>query len=193
MFGMLRSCARRLHQSSGPATARGAASGRLRRRVLGTVRSEAATGGDTNARGRTLPSLAVIAATATIAAAVAVAVAFAVSQSSSVHGAHPVQSTTSAHAPRASLQRSAGRAELVVSGMPEPPIGEVYELWLDRAGAPPQPTDALFMVTGGGDGWVEVPGSLRGVREVMVTSEPLGGSSSPTSLPVLRVRVPRAR
>jgi len=191
MFGMLRSCARRLHQSSGPARARGAASGRLRRQVLGAVRSEAAAGDRSRTRGPTPASLAVIAATAT--ATIAAAVAFAVIQSPSVHSARPVPAATGASAPRASLQRSAARAELVVSGMPEPPIGEVYELWLNRDGAPPHPTDALFMVTGAGNGSVEIPGSLQGVREVMVTSEPLGGSSSPTSLAVLRVRVPHAR
>jgi hypothetical protein len=89
----------------------------------------------------------------------------------------------------ASLHDGSGHAELIVSGMPEPPIGEVYEVWLDREGALPRATDALFTVTSAGNGAVEVPGSLRGVREVMVTSEPLGGSSSPTSPAVLRVRV----
>jgi Anti-sigma-K factor rskA len=199
MFGMLRFRARRLHRFGVPAVAQEAASGRLRRQVLGAVRSEAASGGDTDAapgsgtrsRGPLLPGVALIVATATIAAAVAVA--FAVSQSPAVQSRRPAQPGAGAGAPRALLQRSAGRAELVVSGMAEPPIGEVYELWLNRPGAQPQPTDALFMVTGSGDGWVEIPGSLQGVREVMVTSEPLGGSSSPTSLAVLRVRVPRAR
>jgi hypothetical protein len=45
----------------------------------------------------------------------------------------------------------------------------------------------LFSVTGSGSGSVNVPGNLHGVKEVMVTSEPLGGSSRPTSSPVLRV------
>jgi hypothetical protein len=81
------------------------------------------------------------------------------------------------------------RAELIVSGMPEPPIGEVYEVWLNRASEPAQPTDALFTVTSSGNGAVDVPGALRSVREVMVTSEPLGGSSKPTSAAVLRLRV----
>lgn len=73
--------------------------------------------------------------------------------------------------------------------MPEPPVGEVYEVWLNRPSAPPRPTDALFTVTSEGNAAVEVPGSLRGVREITVTSEPLGGSSSPTSAPVLRLPV----
>ncbi len=89
----------------------------------------------------------------------------------------------------ASLQQIGSHAELTVSGMPEPPVGEVYEVWLNRAGGAPQPTDALFTVTRAGDGSVDVPGPLRGVRAVTVTSEPLGGSSSPTSAPVLHLRV----
>ncbi len=71
--------------------------------------------------------------------------------------------------------------------MPQPPLGEIYEVWLARTSASPQPTDALFGVTNSGSGSVNVPGSLRGVREVMVTREPLGGSSHPTSAPLLRV------
>jgi hypothetical protein len=107
------------------------------------------------------------------------------------HGS-PVPTTKTGSAgttTHASLRRIGSHAELVVSGMHEPPIGEVYELWLNRASGAPQPTDALFTVTSAGAGSVAVPGPLRGVREVMVTSEPLGGSSSPTSAAVLRLRV----
>jgi hypothetical protein len=86
----------------------------------------------------------------------------------------------------ASLRRVAGRAELVVSDMPQPPQGRIYEVWLNRADGP-RPTDALFSVTSRGSGSVNVPGSLRGVTEVMVTSEPLGGSSSPTGPPLLLI------
>jgi hypothetical protein len=91
---------------------------------------------------------------------------------------------------RATLRRIGTHAELELSGMSEPPRGEVYEVWLDRSHAPPQATDALFTVTGAGSGSVEVPGDLRGVREVMVTVEPLGGSLSPTSFAVVRIDLP---
>jgi hypothetical protein len=60
----------------------------------------------------------------------------------------------------------------------------VYELWINRGGAA-QRTDALFTVTSRGAATVGVPGSVSGVKEVMVTSEPLGGSSVPTSAPVI--------
>jgi Anti-sigma-K factor rskA len=94
--------------------------------------------------------------------------------------------------PSASLRRVGDRGELRLAAMPEPPEGEVYEVWLERAGHVPQPTDALFTVTSAGDGNVAIPGSLRGVREVMVTAEPLGGSSKPTSAAVLRVALARS-
>jgi hypothetical protein len=73
--------------------------------------------------------------------------------------------------------------------MPEPPTGEVYEVWTESPGEAPRATDALFTIASDGSGSVDVPGSLRGVEEVMVTTEPLGGSAHPTSPAVLRVRV----
>ncbi len=93
--------------------------------------------------------------------------------------------------PYASLHRAGSRAELTVSDMAEPPIGEVYEVWLVGPSATPRPTDALFTVTSKGSGTVDVPGGLRhGVKEVLVTSEPLGGSATPTGPVVLRVPAP---
>jgi anti-sigma-K factor RskA len=87
----------------------------------------------------------------------------------------------------ASLSVSDGRAQLNVSDMPQSAPGHVYELWLKRsASGRALPTDALFTVAADGAASVGVPGGVEGVREVMVTSEPLGGSSVPT-LPALIV------
>jgi hypothetical protein len=94
----------------------------------------------------------------------------------------------SAHA---ALHRVGAHAELNISGMPQAPVGEVYQVWLARRGGAPRPTDALFTVTKAGNGSVEVPGTLRGIREVMVTREPVGGSSHPTSPAVLEVQLGR--
>ena len=95
---------------------------------------------------------------------------------------------------RSSLRPLGSRAELTVSGMPQPPIGEVYEVWILRRNDPtPQPTDALFTVTSAGSASVDVPQAAGGaVKEVMVTSEPLGGSAKPTGPIVLRASVPGA-
>jgi hypothetical protein len=90
---------------------------------------------------------------------------------------------------RAMLRQYGGRAELSVSHMPQAPLGKVYEVWLKRPGGAPQPTDALFSVTNDGRGTVNVPSGLRHVAEVMVTSEPIGGSEHPTSAPLLTFRL----
>jgi anti-sigma-K factor RskA len=79
-----------------------------------------------------------------------------------------------------------GVATLRVRGLPSPPPGKVYEVWLLRRGAAaPSPTDALFSVSRRqGSGRVALP-SVRGVEAVLVTAEPDGGSPAPTSQPFI--------
>jgi len=78
-----------------------------------------------------------------------------------------------------------GVATLRVRGLPVPPQGKVYEVWLLRRGAAaPSPTDALFSVSTVGSGRVALP-SVRGVEAVLVTAEPDGGSQAPTSQPFI--------
>jgi anti-sigma factor RsiW len=78
-----------------------------------------------------------------------------------------------------------GVATLRVRGLPAPPEGKVYEVWLLRRGAAaPSPTDALFSVSTRGSGRVALP-SVRGVEAVLVTAEPDGGSRAPTSQPFI--------
>lgn len=169
----------------------------LSERILATVRSEAellkAAGRQSDRpvkqRGRwRSPRVSFLGAGFAIAATVVVAVAIAVSVHS---GSHPrvttAQVSASIRGAEASLRQSGNRAELVVSGMPQPPIGHVYEVWLASPSAPPRPTNALFGVTNSGSASVSVPGNLHGVKEVLVTSEPRGGSLHPTSPAVLRV------
>jgi Anti-sigma-K factor rskA/Putative zinc-finger len=81
---------------------------------------------------------------------------------------------------RASLEVDGDRARLVGRRLPAPPAGRVYQVWLDRGGAAPEPTSALFSTRRDGSASVDVPGSLEGVRAVMVTDEPAGGSAKPT-------------
>jgi hypothetical protein len=169
----------------------------MRERILATVRSEAellkAAGSESDRpveqRGRwRSPRVSFLGAGLAIAATVVLAVAIAANVHSSTH-----QRVTSAQvAPgmrgtQASLRQSGDRAELVVSGMSQPPLGHVYEVWLANASAPPRPTNALFGVTNSGRASVSVPGNLHGVKEVLVTSEPRGGSLHPTSPAVIRV------
>jgi anti-sigma-K factor RskA len=85
----------------------------------------------------------------------------------------------------AALRKVGSHVELQVTGMPAPALGRIYEVWLKVGSRPPEPTDALFSVTGQGNGTVGVPGDLQGVSKVMVTEEPAGGSLKPTHSPVI--------
>lgn len=89
------------------------------------------------------------------------------------------------HRAAAALRKVGSHVELQVTGMPAPALGHIYEVWLKDGSRPPEPTDALFSVTGQGNGTVGVPGDLHGVSKVMVTEEPAGGSLEPTHSPVI--------
>ena len=89
------------------------------------------------------------------------------------------------HNASAVLRKAGSHLELVVEGMPAPPPGQIYEVWLERGTHAPAPTDALFSVTSSGEGAVDVPGDVQGVSHVLVTAEPLGGTLKPTHTPVI--------
>jgi hypothetical protein len=171
------------------------ASRALRQRVLATVRSEAellnAAGPQADRpprranRRRSRPlTLAIAGAVAACAAVAAIVINSGSSPHERVISAQIATSIKGAHA---SLYQADNRSNLVVSDMPQPALGKIYEVWLNRGGASPQPTNALFSVTSRGSGSVAVPDNLHGVKEVLVTSEPLGGSTHPTSSPLIRV------
>jgi Anti-sigma-K factor rskA len=166
----------------------------MRERVLAVVRSEAellrAAGESSDRphgrRGRLFGARATVIAAATAAAAAAFAISLAVRTGT------PERIRRGAVSPaligaQISLRQSGSHAELSVSNFPQAPSGKVYEVWLRRAAGAPQPTDALFGVSGRGRGAIAVPGGVAGVREVLITSEPAGGSQHPTSAPVARV------
>jgi hypothetical protein len=129
------------------------------------------------------PNLAV----AALAAAVVALAVVALSSGGAGGGTRVIRAQVIVPRASASLRVSDGHAQLSVLGMPQSAPGRVYEVWLKRsASGKPLPTDALFTVAADGAASVGVPGSVDGVREIMVTSEPLGGSRVPT-LPALIV------
>lgn len=89
------------------------------------------------------------------------------------------------HNASAELRKAGSHLQLIVLGMPAPPRGRIYEVWLERGTRPPEPTNALFSVTSSGNGEVGVPGNPSGVSKVLVTAEPLGGSAKPTRNPII--------
>ena len=82
-----------------------------------------------------------------------------------------------------------GHGTLRVEGMPQPPEGRVYQVWTQRFGQDPKPTDALFTVDKDGSASVDVPADADAVDQVLVTDEPRGGSSAPTTAPYFAVKL----
>jgi anti-sigma-K factor RskA len=173
----------------------------MRERILATVRSEAellgaaGIGADRPAKAarpwyRRNDFVLGVAAAASAGVAALVAVLIAVGGSSHAKIV-PGEGIGTARTAKVSLTQRDGHSELVVRRMPQPALGRIYEVWLKRGAGEPKPTNALFSVTNGGSGAVDVP-NLHGVKEVLVTSEPAGGSLHPTSAPLIRVALDTA-
>lgn len=82
-----------------------------------------------------------------------------------------------------------GHGTLRVEGMPQPPEGRVYQVWTHNYGEDPKPTDALFTVAKDGSASVDVPADADAIDQVLVTDEPRGGSSEPTTAPYFAVKM----
>lgn len=121
------------------------------------------------------------------AATLAVGIAVGVLVSPGGESTRTVRAQVTMAGASATVHVSGDRARLEVRGMRNPPPGHVYEVWIQRGSNPPRPAGALFTVLHG-RGEVEV-GSVKGVDRVMVTSEPAGGSTAPTSNPVITAAV----
>ncbi len=158
----------------------------LKRQVMATVRAEAAAAGAPAPRRSPRrsfswrPAYGVAVATAAV---IAIAV-IALSGGSSGPANRVIKAQVTAPRASALLRLSSGHAELDLANMPQTEPNRVYEVWVKRSGAP-QPTDALFTVTSKGAATVGVPGGVSGVKEILVTSEPVGGSRVPTRTPVI--------
>lgn len=127
------------------------------------------------------------------AAALLIALAVGISQigggsGGPARGSHTVTAhVDAAQAPGASahLVVDGTRARLVVRGLPDPGRGRVYEVWLRNGDQLPRPTSALFSVSRSGTGQTSVPADVTQIDQVLVTSEPAGGSTKPSRVPVV--------
>jgi hypothetical protein len=77
-------------------------------------------------------------------------------------------------------------AVLRVRGLPQE-RNRTYEVWIRRKGSETVEPSSLFGVHKDGTGAAAIPHRIDDVAEIMVSSEPEGGSLAPTSDPVLRV------
>lgn len=95
------------------------------------------------------------------------------------------RATTGGRAAVVSSQ-SLGEAVLVTAGLPAAPAGSTYQIWyLNGSGAP---VSAGF-VPAGDRSAVVLQGDLAAASGVGVTVEPAGGSTAPTTTPILAVQV----
>jgi anti-sigma-K factor RskA len=79
--------------------------------------------------------------------------------------------------------KDAGLAGVITIGMPAPPAGKSYELWLiDTAG---KASPAGLVPAGNGTTWNELPGGVGTARYLGMTVEPAKGSPEPTTQPIL--------
>jgi anti-sigma-K factor RskA len=69
------------------------------------------------------------------------------------------------------------------------PDNRVLEAWVQRDGEV-EPVEALFVPDREGRASTELP-DMNGVEVVMVTTEPKGGSKSPTSSPLVTIAIPQ--
>jgi anti-sigma-K factor RskA len=83
------------------------------------------------------------------------------------------------------LNVTGDHGKLDLRGMPAPPPGRVYQVWLVRGKDKPRPTHTLFTVPRDGQTQVDIMESLKGTDRVLVTAEPPGGSRQPTSAPIV--------
>ncbi len=135
-------------------------------------------------RARLAPALGAVAALGAGLAIGALAIGGSTSTVTKTQTIEAAVATPGYHA-TAALRKSGSHVVLVVTGMPAPPPGHIYEIWLQQGTQAPQPTDVLFSVTHSGGGSVGVPDVLKGASKVLVTAEPLGGSLKPTREPVI--------
>lgn len=91
-----------------------------------------------------------------------------------------IQGTGPSGAQVALAMNGEGHGQLELQHMPAPPSGRVYQVWLVTGKERPRPTHALFTVPEDGRASVDIPESLKGADQVLVSDEPPGGSRQPT-------------
>jgi anti-sigma-K factor RskA len=164
---------------------------RLRRRLMSTVRAESRAALRERAPGSRRRDWSALLWRPATAAAAGALLAVGVGGGYLLHEPGEQSSVLAADAAKGapsasgSLERSDGSGILRVQGMPALAGNQTYEVWVRRDGTV-QPS-SLFSVRGNRSGEAAVPGPLDDADAVLVTKEPHGGSTQPTSRPLLSV------
>ena len=104
-------------------------------------------------------------------------------------GGGGMETVTSHSAPgspvRAALKRTGDSGTLELAGLRQLPPKQVYQAWVQRGGR--MEPSSLFAPRRDGTASAAIPRDLDGARRVLVTVEPRGGSTAPTSTPLVAV------
>jgi hypothetical protein len=85
----------------------------------------------------------------------------------------------------AELEIDGDTAVLVADGLPAPPAGQVYMVWIKRPGEEaPEPTSALFTPRADGSATASVTG-VEGAEAVLINTEAAPGPDAPTTPAVM--------
>jgi anti-sigma-K factor RskA len=156
----------------------------LRKRLIETVRGEAAAKAPRRRRPRWLaaprPAIA-LGAMAAVAAGVA---GYALHEGGDETSTLPVEGTAQARRASGELDRTGDSGTLRVNDMPRLQGRDVYEVWLLEGRAPK--SSGVFVLDRDRGAAVAIPSGLDDASQVMVTQEPPGGSRRPTTEPVVR-------
>ena len=101
------------------------------------------------------------------------------------NGARTVPFETTLPQASAELKIEDDGAIVTANRLPVPPEGKVYMIWKQRDDGTIEPTSALFTPRADGSASASVTGDLDGVENVLINTEPPGGSPQPTSNPVM--------
>jgi anti-sigma-K factor RskA len=87
--------------------------------------------------------------------------------------------------------KSEGKAVLVGQGIPAPPPGKAYQLWMisEQNGTPTFTSAGTFAPDSSGQVRTYASGDLANTSQMGVTVEPAGGSNQPTSAPIATIKL----
>lgn len=163
----------------------------LRGRLMEQVRSETATAPAPSRKGRwsignwSLRPVVGLAALVLVAAAV---VAYTIGSGDS--GGANTTTVVAGHSPGvvAEVVRDGGSGTLHLANLHQLPNDKVLQAWVERDGRVVS-AKTLFVPNQDGTASATIDG-MEGVKTVMVTAEPRGGSTQPTSAPIVSVSIP---
>jgi len=120
---------------------------------------------------------------------VAGGIGYAVGTGGSSSGAHTWEVEPGSNGIAAKVVTEDDRGDLHLTGIEPLPKGRVLEAWVEREGKV-EAVPALFVPDRNGQAETTIA-DMTGVKTVMVTKEPSGGSDTPTGEPIVTMSVPQ--